>query len=175
MARRDRRQTEEEPAEKFLDVDAAMQGTLSFKDPVNLRINGRFEGSLDTKGVLIVGGNATVSANITGESISIAGQVTGDIVATKELKLEPTGRLFGNAKTPVLSVAAGAILNGNCQMTEGGAPKGSMNLEEVARYLEVEPARVEGWAAKGDLPGRREGEGWRFEREKVEAWLARQK
>ena len=175
MARRNRRQTEEEPAEKFLDVNAAMQGTLSFKDPVNLRINGRFEGSLDTKGVLVVGENAVVSANVNGESVTIAGRVTGDVVATKELKLDPTGRLFGNIKAPVLSVAAGAVLNGNCQMTEGGAAKSPMSLEEVASYLEVEPARVEGWAAKGDLPGRREGEGWKFERENVEAWLARQK
>jgi len=175
MARRDRRQTEEEPVEKFLDVNAAMQGTLSFKDPVNLRINGRFEGSLDTKGVLIIGGDATVSANINGESITITGQVTGDIVATKELKLDSTGRLFGNVKAPVLSVAAGAILNGNCQMTEGGAAKGTMSLGEVARYLEVEPARVEEWATKGELPGNREGDVWKFAREKVEAWLARQK
>ena len=31
--------------EKILDVDAAMQGSLTFKDPVNLRINGKFEGN----------------------------------------------------------------------------------------------------------------------------------
>ena len=43
---------------KILDVDASMQGTLSFKDPVNLRINGRFEGRLITKGTLTIGDRA---------------------------------------------------------------------------------------------------------------------
>ena len=37
-------------AEKWLEVDASMIGTLTFKDSVNLQINGRFEGTLDTKG-----------------------------------------------------------------------------------------------------------------------------
>ena len=50
-----RRRREEEPKEKILDVDASMQGTLSFKDPVNLRINGKFEGKLQTKGSLTIG------------------------------------------------------------------------------------------------------------------------
>ena len=47
------RKRKEEPTvhvveDKFLDVNATMQGTLRFDDPVNLRINGKFEGTLDT-------------------------------------------------------------------------------------------------------------------------------
>ena len=58
--------------EKILDVDASMQGTISFKDPVNLRINGSFEGKLDTRGNLTIGENAKVTANINGDNIVIA-------------------------------------------------------------------------------------------------------
>ena len=43
-----RRNKNQEPEEKILDVNATMQGTMIFKDPVNLRINGEFEGKLDT-------------------------------------------------------------------------------------------------------------------------------
>ena len=39
---------------RTLEVDAGMSGTLSFKDPVHLQINGRFDGALDIKGTLIV-------------------------------------------------------------------------------------------------------------------------
>ena len=35
--------------ERVMDLDANMQGTLSFKEPVNLRINGKFEGNLEMK------------------------------------------------------------------------------------------------------------------------------
>jgi len=95
----------QQPGEKVLDVNASMQGTLRFDDPVNLRINGKFEGTLDTKGMLMVGERADIRANITGESISIAGQVNGNIKAAKSLKLEPKAKLNGDVETPSLTMA----------------------------------------------------------------------
>ena len=44
--------------EKFMDVNAAMQGKLVFSDPVNLRINGKFEGELNVRGNLIISKDA---------------------------------------------------------------------------------------------------------------------
>ena len=58
MGKRDKKHE----VEKTLDVDASMQGSLIFKDPVNLKINGRFEGTLNTKGNLMIGEHATVNA-----------------------------------------------------------------------------------------------------------------
>jgi len=46
-----------------------MQGNLSFKDPVNLRINGRFEGNLEVRGTLAIGSTAIVKADILGDNI----------------------------------------------------------------------------------------------------------
>ena len=63
--------------EKFLDVNAAMQGSLAFSDPVNLRINGKFEGNLTTRGNLIIGSNADVKADIVGENITVGGKSKG--------------------------------------------------------------------------------------------------
>jgi excisionase family DNA binding protein len=42
----------------------------------------------------------------------------------------------------------------------------------AAELLQVEPAVVEELAAKGELPGRRIGEHWRFSRAALLAWLA---
>jgi cytoskeletal protein CcmA (bactofilin family) len=44
--------------EKTIDLTASMQGTINFSDPVNLRIQGSFEGKLQAKGQLIVGEKA---------------------------------------------------------------------------------------------------------------------
>ena len=88
--------------ERILDVDASMQGTLSFKDPVNLKINGKFEGILNTKGNLMIGEHASVNADVTGESIIIAGNVRGNISALKELKLIAPACVVGEIKTPLL-------------------------------------------------------------------------
>ncbi|MCA9399505.1 MAG: polymer-forming cytoskeletal protein, partial [Candidatus Omnitrophica bacterium] len=59
----------EEPVDKTVEISAQMQGSLKFSDPVNLKINGQFSGSLDTKGTLTVGSSANVEADISGENI----------------------------------------------------------------------------------------------------------
>ena len=48
-----------------------------FRDPVNLRINGKFEGTLETKGNLIIGQTAVVKAGIIGDDIVVAGRIKG--------------------------------------------------------------------------------------------------
>ena len=59
-------------AEKKIEINAQMQGSLSFKDPVNLKINGNFNGTLDVKGTLTIGNTAFVEAHISGENIAAA-------------------------------------------------------------------------------------------------------
>src|SRR3989338_10245664 len=89
-----RQKQEQAAGEKWLEVDASITGTLAFKDPVNLQINGRFEGTLDTKGNLSIGDKAHVKATIQGESITIRGTVSGNVTATtrKELLAGGLGR-----------------------------------------------------------------------------------
>jgi len=164
--------------EKILDVDASMQGTLIFKDAVNLRINGRFEGVLNTKGNLMIGERASVSADITGESIIVAGTVNGNINAAKDLKLIAPARVAGDITTPVLSVAEGAAFDGSCKMlgvSAGGANQPEMNADDVAKYLEIDTALVHEWASSGRLPGIREGASWKFERSRIDDWIAQGK
>ena len=163
--------------ERVLDVDASMQGSLTFKDPVNLRISGRFEGTLTTKGSLMIGEHAVVNADIVGESIVVAGRVNGNVHALKELKLISPGYVMGDIRTPLLSVAEGAVLEGNCKMlSKGKADTGSrqstMTTDELAKYLEVDTALVLEWVNSGKLPGSREGDSWKFDRTKVDEWVA---
>ena len=153
--------------EKVLDVDASMQGTMNFKDPVNLHINGRFEGNLQTKGNLTIGQSAIVSADITGDAIVIAGRVKGKIIAKKLLSLLPTAIVEGDISPVKLSVAEGAIFEGRCMMLHD-----FMNAEELSRYLEVEIKSVLDWASSGKLPGSKDQDSWKFERKAIDAWIA---
>ena len=169
----------EEPKEKILDVDASMQGTLTFKDPVNLRINGKFEGKLQTKGILTIGEHAVVKADIIGENIIIAGRVDGDITAENTIKLVVPARVVGDIKTPVLNVAEGAVLEGYCNMLLEGKPsesgRATLTIDEVAKYLEVDKNMVREWADTGKLPAVKEGSKWKFEKTKIENWLTSEK
>ena len=48
-----------------------------------------------------------------------------------------------------------------------------MTIEEVAEYLRVSERTVDDWAQKGQLPGAKLGEIWRFKRSDVEGWVNR--
>jgi len=170
-----------ERQEKILDVDASMQGNMIFKDPVNLRINGTFEGGLNTKGNLIIGENAQVKANIKGETITVAGTVVGDIDASRSLKLVPPAKVMGNVKSPSLAIAEGSIFDGKCAMTKIKditktlSSKPVLTAEEVAGYLEVDTSLILNWAREGKLPGIKERDTWKFERATLEDWVANEK
>ncbi|MBI4982615.1 MAG: polymer-forming cytoskeletal protein [Candidatus Omnitrophica bacterium] len=153
--------------EKVLDVDAAMQGTLSFKDPVNLRINGKFEGNLETRGNLTIGQAATVVADIVGDNIIVGGRVRGRITARERLTLLPTAIVEGEIYPVKLNVAEGAIMEGRCFMLHD-----FLNPEELARYLEVDLNSIMEWAGSGKMPAQKEGENWRFERKAIDSWVA---
>ncbi|MGB3082372.1 MAG: polymer-forming cytoskeletal protein [Candidatus Omnitrophota bacterium] len=175
--------------EKVLDVNAAMQGTLRFDDPVNLRINGKFEGTLDTKGQLTVGQKADIKANITGESVSVAGNVSGNIRATELLKLDASAIVTGDVDVPRISIQEGAVLNGRIRMTGGGSSSSSspaqdissssragwMNIGQVAEYLEVDTSKINEWANTGVLPGTKESGEWVFEKGQIEQWISKGK
>lgn len=160
--------------ERWLEVDASMTGSLAFKDPVNLQINGRFEGTLDTKGNLSIGDKASIKATIRGEAITISGAVQGTVTASSHVELLSSARVEGKIISPRVIMKDGAVLNGTLEMTGGNASPW-MNVEELARYLEVDGATVTQWAQSGRLPSQREGSSWRFERAKIEEWLAQEK
>jgi len=176
--RRRFKQAETDMKEKILDVDASMQGTLSFNDPVNLRVNGKFDGKLNTKGSLLIGANAKVNADIVGEHVTIAGNVTGNLKARNELRLISPAVVVGNIETPVLSIAEGAILNGNIKMPgakNADIAKQMLSIDEVADYLEIDKNLVTEWADNGRLPGVKDGKSWRFDRAIVDTWVTNEK
>ncbi|OGW89014.1 MAG: hypothetical protein A3A73_05865 [Omnitrophica bacterium RIFCSPLOWO2_01_FULL_50_24] len=166
--------------DKILDVDARMQGTIVFKDPVNLRINGSFEGKLETCGNLTVGENANVRADILGEKIIIAGKVTGNLTASTSIFLIKPAVVKGDIQTPTLSIAEGAVLDGRCSMlglkgSESSGDGATLTLREVAQYLEVEADVVEAWAKQKKIPAQLEDGEWRFNKSAVNQWIQDEK
>jgi len=153
--------------EKVLDVDASMQGTLVFKDTVNLRINGKFEGNLETRGNLTIGPSASVQADITGDNIIVGGKVKGKIIAKERLTLLPQSSVNGQIYPAKLNVAEGAVFEGQCAMLHE-----FLNAEELSKYLEVDLNSVMDWANSGKVPTSKEGDVFKFERKAIDSWVA---
>ena len=162
-----RKQNRDQEENKMIEINAQMQGSLIFKDPVNLNINGNFTGTLETKGTLTIGHAAHVEANINGDNIVVAGKVKGDIAAHKMLVLLPTAMLRGNISTPKLNIVEGAMFQGNCHMMED-----LLNIDEVAKYLEIDMDEIERLANSGKIPGTKNGNTWKFERTQIDHWAS---
>lgn len=155
-----------EEEQKVLDVNASMQGNLVFADPVNLRINGRFDGSLKTRGQLIIGEKAEVFANIEGDLIIVSGYVKGTIKAKEKLIITSSGNIEGKVFMPILRIEEGGILNGYCKMRED-----RLTLKELSEYISVEEDKIKQWVNQGSIPVLKEGDEILFDLNQVEDWL----
>lgn len=81
-------------------------------------VEGAVVGTLRTERHLRVGERAKITANVTAGSALVAGEITGNLTVHENLEITSSGKVYGDIKTKVLTVAAGAALNGRCQVGE---------------------------------------------------------
>jgi len=84
----------------------------------NARIDGKIEGNLKATGDLIIGTSAYLKADIEANTVSIAGEVHGNIRTTDLLELNATARLFGDICTRQFKVEQGAQFSGMSRLLE---------------------------------------------------------
>lgn len=80
-----------------------------------IRIDGLFEGNIETTGNLVIGESAKVIADIKANNISISGAVKGNITGNRVEILE-TGRVWGDLTINSLLLNEGAYLRGQTMM-----------------------------------------------------------
>ena len=97
-----------------LGKETVFSGTMRFTS--SLKIDGRFEGEIESSGCLHVEEGAHVRANIRVGSVVIGGIVHGNIVATEKLEMLSTGKVYGNVTTSRLKIADGVVFEGKCEM-----------------------------------------------------------
>jgi cytoskeletal protein CcmA (bactofilin family) len=85
----------------------------------DLRVEGEVKGTISCKGTLFVANGATVNANVEAESITIAGDLNGDVVCRSRLQILPSGRVKGKITTPILIINEGAAYDGELVMETG--------------------------------------------------------
>lgn len=120
---------------QVIDIESGMKGNLKFSTPVNLKISGKFEGELKTKGVLVIGEKADVRVKIIeGENVTIYGKVKGDIVCSERLEIFAPAEVIGNIKSPVLVINENVIFEGHCQVPIGFEPEKNKSKKQSGKY-----------------------------------------
>ena len=112
---------EDLPIKAYLGTDALFKGTLSFEGTV--RIDGKFEGQVDTNDTLVIGETGDMKADVNVGTLVCKGKLTGAVVASKKIEMHPASKITGNIQTPALSIELGAVLDGHLNMTERESKK----------------------------------------------------
>lgn len=97
-----------------LGKETDFSGVMRFTE--SLKIDGNFEGEIESTGFLYVEEGAVVRADIKVGSIVIGGTVHGNITARDKLEMLTTGQVFGNITTSKLKIADGVVFEGKCEM-----------------------------------------------------------
>ena len=116
-----------------LGRETNFNGILRFKE--SLKIDGRFEGEIESPGFLYIENGATVTANIKVGSVVIGGVVRGNIEASDRLEMLATGKVFGNIRTAKLNIADGVVFEGKCEMIKnpGGVDIFTGPVEQIKK------------------------------------------
>ena len=82
----------------------------------NLTIDGRVEGTIEVGDhTLNIGPGAAVKADLIAKTVTISGEVTGNVTASEKVQLQPTGSVDGDITTPRLVMADGAAIKGRVE------------------------------------------------------------
>ena len=83
--------------------------------PYDIRIDGTFDGKVQSKGRVVVGETAVVKGDIICENIDLWGKVEGNLFVKDTLSLKDGCVVDGNLHIRRLAVELGATFNGNCK------------------------------------------------------------
>ena len=113
-------ETEEEDVESTIGEHTSVDGT--FKSETSIRIRGSVQGEIESKRSVLVEAQANVNAKVTGATVTVAGQVNGQIFCSGRVEIRPSGRVIGEINAGTLIMQEGAFFEGNLKMGgRGGA------------------------------------------------------
>lgn len=113
--------SDSETPETVIGEHVSLKGTLVFEKLI--RIDGSFEGEIESQGKIIVGPKGFVKANLNLQEAFIAGKVEGDITVKERLVLRGRAEVKGNITAPILSVDEGVSIIGQVYVTAPESPQ----------------------------------------------------
>lgn len=112
-----RRMTERDTKESLIGAGLTIEGTI--EGTGHVRIAGRFHGDVHVQGDLTIEEGAKVVGGVRANTVTISGELEGNIEAATRVELLATGVLNGNLTAGSLTVAAGSRMRGQVEFGWG--------------------------------------------------------
>jgi len=100
-------------AESLLAAGLTIEGKI--EGTGNFRVVGRFKGTVKVNGELTIEPGALIEGEISAESVMVAGDVRGQIVAAARVEFKDSGTLIGDVKAGSVVVSAGSKMRGKME------------------------------------------------------------
>jgi cytoskeletal protein CcmA (bactofilin family) len=119
----------------------SFNGVLRFKE--TLCIQGKFKGTIEATGALIVDKGAMVEADrIIVSSLTVSGTVVGDVHAMDKIDMLSGAEVRGDCTAARLRIADGVLFEGQCRMT--GVDKEVEIFSRPTEEIKAELQRING-------------------------------
>ena len=143
MSRQDKKRKEAPVI--VLGKETSFKGCIKFNK--TLRVLGRFEGTIEATGALIVDRDAVVDADrIEVSSLVVYGTVIGNVFAVDKVDMMSGATVQGDVTAAKLRIADGVVFKGQCIMTGAEAEPEifSRPVAEIKAELARLPAKLTG-------------------------------
>lgn len=126
-----RRPDRPEGSENFANNGQASNATViargvkvegEFMSQGDVIIEGEVNGRVSTSGLLSIGSEAKLKAEVIADDAVVAGTIEGTVTVKKRLELKSTARIMGDVTCETAMVEAGAVLHGKCSIGQGNKP-----------------------------------------------------
>jgi cytoskeletal protein CcmA (bactofilin family) len=116
----------------ILEKDSSFKG--EFKSECDFRVDGNFEGSIETNGKVVIGKNGRIEGTVVCSSADIEGTINGIIHVKDLLSIRSTGEVKGDVVMSKLVVESGAIFNAKSSMKDENAEDSS--IKNISNFNE---------------------------------------
>ena len=106
-----------------------------------VRIDGRLEGEIHTKGQVIVGEDGLVQGTVSAGTVVSSGRIKATVTAVERVQLLKTAVMIGEIHAPVLMMEEGAKLQGTTDMGVTAWPEELPKLTGAVRDLASHKAK----------------------------------
>lgn len=98
----------------LLSKNVKIEGEIQGEE--NLHVDGYIKGAVKLNGNIFIGNTGIIEADVEANTVVIQGQVTGNVLARKQLEIRPSGQLIGDCSARSIDIKEGAVFEGRSIM-----------------------------------------------------------
>jgi len=99
----------------------------------DLYFDGNIEGSLEVRGVLTIGPNGKVKANVKAKELVVKGSIHGDVEASDRISIMNGATIVGDVKTAGIVIEDGAYFKGGIDILRPETAKKTEPISVAAK------------------------------------------